>query len=608
MTVKGPLQPKRIDTRDAEQADWLAMLPGVERQILLLRWLALLLALLLHFFDRSKAGLLFPLPQTVLVLVGYNGLLLILMRYVRWLRRPLNYLAVDTVAATAAVFVTGGYHSSLFVLYVFITIGAAFNLELVPTVVVTFSIGLIYVGACYVNPAGLASLYALYILAAKLLLLLVVAVLCGLLLEQLRREHRETERERALTLRLSALNKLFQQLSTTLSLNSTLQTVAEAPRALLGTDVASIALLDEDDRHLSVVAADGIDLAPLTSQQWPLTETLGSTLLSGGQPYVVDDPSEYMGVLLPHLAAPQPPITAIESVAAVPLLLEDKPLGLLGVAYKQPCTFTEEDLAFLHALGQEAALAIRNARLYEREREQVARLQALDELQESFVSAVSHELRTPLTCIKSSVGLLQETSAGLSGDQTDLVNTIEHHVGRLEGLVSDLLESTRLEAGQVTLSKQPTDLRQLVNRVVGTLHPLIERKRHIVRLHLPESLSPVDVDRRRIEQVLTNIVSNATKFTPKHGQITISVGETPEDVQVCVIDNGPGVPPGDLAHIFEKFYVVRDGRGLAGLGLGLYISRQMIELHGGWIRVESQAGMGSTFCFAVPKTAPEESR
>jgi signal transduction histidine kinase len=216
------------------------------------------------------------------------------------------------------------------------------------------------------------------------------------------------------------------------------------------------------------------------------------------------------------------------------------------------------------------------------------------------VSAVSHELRTPLTCVRTSVDLLQATSVELSEEQADLVSTIGHHVGRLEALVTDLLEITKLEAGQVTLSRQPTDLRPIVNRVVEALHPLTVQKDQTVCLHWPAAVSMVEVDRRRIEQVLTNIVSNALKFTPKQGQIDVHLAETPEGLRICVADNGPGIQEKDQAHIFDRFYVVADGRGLSGVGLGLYIARQFVELHGGRIWVESQVGQGSTFCFSVP--------
>ena len=596
------MTPERRQRKNyARSARWLSRLPPMERPILLLRWLALLLVLVLHLFDRSTAGVLFPLPQMALVVIGYNALLLLLMRYVRWLRRPLNYLAVDTVVATLAVYLTGGYHSSFFVLYVFITIGAAFHLELARTAIVTLGIGLIYVGACYVNPAGLQSSYAQYLLAAKLMLLLVVAVLCALLLEELRREHWETERERALAQRLKALNDLFQKLNTTLDLEITLQMVTEAPKTLLGADLTGIALLDENGDHLSVVAVAGVDATLFAGQRWSVDDELVSAVLSSDRPYVMDEPAQYLNALPPLLAGAYP-IASLASVVSVPLLLNDELLGVLDIAYNQPQAFAEEDLAFLHALGQEAALAIRSARLYEREREQVARLRALDELQEGFVSAVSHELSTPLTCVKTSVDLLHATSAGLSEEQTDLVCTIGHHVGRLETLVSDLLEITKLEAGQVTLAKQPTDLRQIADRVVQALRPLTERKGQTIHLHGPQSVSPVDVDRRRIEQVLTNTLSNAIKFTPKQGHIDVRVLETADSLQVCVVDNGPGISEKDETHIFDKFYVVADGRGLSGVGMGLYIARQMVELHGGHIWVESQEGQGSTFCFTVPKT------
>jgi K+-sensing histidine kinase KdpD len=578
--------------------DW----PFMERPILLLRGLALLLVLVLHWFDRSTAGVIFSVPPMVLILVGYSGLLLVIMYHVRWLRRPLNYLALDTVVTTLSVFLTGGYHSSFFVLYVFIVIGAAFHLELVRTIVVTLAIGLIYVGACYVNPAGLQSPPAQYILAAKLLLLLVVAVLCGLLLEQLRHEHTKTERERTLAQRLQALNDLFQTLNTSLDLHFTLQTVAEAPKALLGADWTSIALLDDSGEHLSVVAAAGLDLALLDGQRWSADDRLISAILSDEEPFVIGNPRQYLHYV-PALLVDQLTSLEAESVVSIPLSLNEEPLGLLDVVYDKPQTFTQEDLAFLQALGQEAALAIRNARLYEREREQVTRLRTLEELQKGFVSAVSHELRTPLTCIRTSVDLLGAMGEGLPEDQVELIQTIGHHAGRLEAFVADLLEITKLEAGQIILSKQPTDLRSLVRRVVDTLRPLSNRKGQTVHLLLPETASHVEVDRWRIEQVLTNILSNAIKFTPKQGQVNVRLSETDDCLQVSIADNGPGISEEDQTEVFDKFFVVADGRGLSGLGLGLYIARQMIDLHNGRIWVESKPGQGSIFYFEVPKTA-----
>jgi len=585
-------------------------IPGMsalERHVLLLRFIALLLVLILHLFDRSTAGVLLPVPQMALILLAYNGLIYVLAHYVPWLRRPLNYLALDTVLTTLAVYLTGGYHSSFYVLFVFITIGAAFQLELARTLIVTLVIGLIYVGACYFSPARLSTPPAQYILAAKVLLLLVVAVLCGLLLEQLRREHSATERERALAQRLRVLNSLFETLNTTLDLHLTLQTVAKAPKDLLGAAWTTIALLDEAGEYLSIVAGAGLEVASLVAQRWPADDTIIAAILSSDQPRQVNDLRLYPPGLQAALETQQVN-PAAASVVQIPLRLDDEPLGLLDVAHSRRQAISAEDLAFLQALGHEAALAIRNARLYERERQQVARLRSLDELQRGFVSAVSHELRTPLTCIKTSVDLLDieehdpaESHRDSVGDRIELTRTIRHHVARLEALVTDLLESTMLEAGQITLSRQPTDPAILVRRAVEALRPLSDRRGQAVQVHLPESLSPIYVDRRRIEQVLTNILSNAIRYTPKRGRIRIQVSNPADSFQVCVTDNGPGIPDEEQARVFEKFYVVSDSHGLSGLGLGLYIAQEIVELHGGRIWLESQLGEGSTFCFQVPR-------
>ena len=578
----------------------LPAMSALERHILLLRFLALLLVLVLHLFDRSTAGVLVPVPQMALLLLAYNGLIYVLAHYVRWLRRPLNYLALDTVLATLAVYLTGGYHSSFYVIFVFITVGAAFQLELARTLIVTLVLGLIYVGACYFSPARLSTPPAQYILAAKVMLLLVVAVLCGLLLEQLRREHSETERERALAQRLRALNSLFETLNTTLDLHLTLQTVAEAPKALLGAAWTTIALLDETGKYLSIVAGTGVEVASLKDQRWPADDSTVAAILTNNQPRLMNDLHQHLPGLHAALETQQvSPATA--SMINIPLSLDGEPLGLLDVAFSKRRTIASEDLAFLQALGHEAALAIRNARLYERERQQVARLRSLDELQRGFVSAVSHELRTPLTCIKTSVELLDIEETEAADDRAEMIRTIRHHVARLEDLVTDLLESTMLEAGQITLSRQPTEVAPLVERAVEALRPLSDRRAQSVQIHLPETAGPVNVDRRRIEQVLTNILSNAIRHTPKQGYILIRVSDAPDNLRVCVTDNGPGIPPEDQPHVFQKFYVVNDGHGLSRLGLGLYIARAIVELHGGRIWLESEFGEGCTFCFQVPK-------
>ncbi len=567
-----------------------------------LRWLALVVALTLSFFDRSQEGIFIPAIQMFLMMAGYNLLILFLARYLAWLRRLLNLLAVDAIVTTLAVYLTGGFHSGFFILYFFIVIGAAFSLNLTSTTLLALTIGGIYTGACFVNPAGIWGTYAIHILAAKLALLLIVALLCGLLLEELRRERQETEREKALTARLSTLNDLFKQLSTSLDLDHTLQTLVEASRRLLGADATFILLRDEKGQGLYPAAASGVALQSFFLEgHLALNEGLIGTIIETGEPYVIEDVSQH-----PDIAPPVLFKEGIISLAGVSLFLDGEIIGILCAGKRTPRAFTEEGVAFLDALGREAALAIRNARLYQRERWQVEQLQALEKLRSNFISAVSHELRTPLTCIRTSVDLLRETGGeNFPEAQGELLQTITHHTDRLEALVTDLLDSTRLEAGQLSLSLQSTDLRPIVERTVAAISPLMEKKQQVIELNLPSTLSLVLVDRHRIEQVLTNLLSNAHKFSPKRGRIHVALTERGDHLEVSVRDRGPGVLPEEKERIFDKFYVVANGQDIPGVGLGLYIARQLVELHGGRIWVESDRGKGSTFRFTIPKVGAE---
>jgi K+-sensing histidine kinase KdpD len=258
--VKAGMLRNAFDGAQSEASQYLAPREWVSWLILSLRLLALILALLLSFLDRSQTGVIIPITHMALVAIAYNVILVLLPRYVRWLRQTLNVLVVDTLITTLAVCLTGGYHSGFFIIYFFIVIGAAFYLNLVSTIVVALVLGLIYLGACFVNPAGIWTANALHILAGKIVLLL-VALLCSLLLEQLRREHLETERERALSDRLSILNGLFQRLSASLNLDQKMQTVVETSRHLLGADATAILLRRDDIQGLHLAASSGLEIA-----------------------------------------------------------------------------------------------------------------------------------------------------------------------------------------------------------------------------------------------------------------------------------------------------------------------------------------------------------
>ncbi len=569
----------------------------IEQGVLALRWFALFIIFDLSFFDQSTEGVVVPSLRLIVILGAYNLLVLLLRQQLRSGRQVLNLLALDTVIATVAVYLTGGVHSSFFLLYVFAIVSSAFYLDLVPTILLTFLVSVLYVLTCLTNPAGVFSPPSASILSIKLTLVLILGLVSALLIEGLRREHFETEREALLAARLAALNDLFQELSGSLDLDHVLQTIVQASRRLLGADIAIISLYDENRREAYIAAAEGLKASHPAESRWSVDEEPFRQIIAGEEP-----------ARLGQVGEPTPRVQrivereGIKSAIETPLTLDHIPIGLLSVCQRTRHTYTEEEVALLKPLAQEAALAIRNAHSYELEKRQVEQLQTLERLQDNFVSFVSHELRTPLTSIKTSVALLQETQdASFSHVQKELMQTVAQNVGRLEWMVSELLQMTQLEAGRVVLRFQPTDVRAIVKRAIQSVQPLFDQKGQTIEFHAPEPMERVLADRRYLEHVLVNLFSNAHKYTPQGARTVIDLVDHPDAVEFSVSDNGPGIPLAEQERIFAKFNVGAQARNGSGVGLGLYITRGLVELFGGRIWVESEVGRGSTFRFTLPK-------
>jgi len=246
----------------------------------------------------------------------------------------------------------------------------------------------------------------------------------------------------------------------------------------------------------------------------------------------------------------------------------------------------------------------------------------LERMKSNFLSVISHELRTPLHSIKGFVDIILMGKTGpVTEIQRDFLSTVQQQTGHLQRLIDDLLEFSRMEAGQIKLRIGPVALGQVVAQVVGKLTPLAGS----AGLRLVNCVAPdfpvIEGDQMRLEQVLTNLVENAIKFTPQGGCITIGGEDLGEQVRLWVQDTGIGIPPAELERIFDRFYQVDSGssRLYRGTGLGLTICRHIVAHHGGRIWAESDGRHGSTFHFVLPKeqgtseatmdftTLPEES-
>jgi signal transduction histidine kinase len=237
---------------------------------------------------------------------------------------------------------------------------------------------------------------------------------------------------------------------------------------------------------------------------------------------------------------------------------------------------------------------------YQLEQQNLA-IQEANRLKTEFVSMVSHELRTPLTSIQGYAELLLEDKQ-IAGEKRETLTIVKKNADRLLGLINDLLDLSRMEAGKIDLHRTSLDLACLIPEVAGSLRPLIEAKRQRLRLDLGDALPAVWADADRVTQILTNLISNAHKYTRADGSITVAARQDDGFVRVDVSDTGVGLSPEDQAQLFTKFFRVHDRspQAAGGTGLGLVITRLLVELHGGRIAVSSAPGQGSTFSFSLP--------
>ena len=238
----------------------------------------------------------------------------------------------------------------------------------------------------------------------------------------------------------------------------------------------------------------------------------------------------------------------------------------------------------------------------------ITEIRGIDRMKTAFVSTVSHELRTPLTSIKGFIGtLLNDTGGQYSQDEIhDFYNIIDLECDRLVRLINDLLNVSRIEAGRaLDLNPGPVKLPALVEKVIASQKSYTDD--HVFKIDIAPDLPEIVGDQDKIDQILTNLTSNAVKYSPNGGAVTVSAREMDGMVRVTVQDEGIGIPKEHLTRIFDRFHRIdnRDTRKAGGAGIGLYIVKHLVEAHGGRVWAESEPGKGSTFTFELPKCPPQ---
>ncbi len=396
-----------------------------------------------------------------------------------------------------------------------------------------------------------------------------------------------------------------------LDLQAVLDAVARSAGELIG-DQCILRLLSDDSAELPAVAVYHPDagrrayLEEFLEREVQLaTEGLVGSVITTGEP-----------VFLPSVSQDQlrTSITAghLEDVERVPLhsiiivlvRVRERPIGTLGLGRERPGEpYTDEDLLLLQELADRAGLAIENARLYKEAQDAIRS-------REQFLSIASHELKTPLTSVKASAQLLERR---MRQDPIDrervepLVRQVQSEVNRLENLVLDLLDATRIQQGRLELRREPVDLVDLARQAIERFDTAAQQMpNHVLVLHAPQPVEAM-IDPGRIDQVITNLVSNALKYSPDGGDIDVVVRQIDGFGEIAVTDRGIGISDAEQATLFQPFARGDAARqSIGGTGLGLFISAEIVGRHGGTIEVDSVPGRGSTFTVHLPLAPPVE--
>src|SRR5204863_1150574 len=292
-----------------------------------------------------------------------------------------------------------------------------------------------------------------------------------------------------------------------------------------------------------------------------------------------------------------------KAALAVPLIRAGQCLGVLTVRSTLPTArFDDEDARLLSLFGDQAVATLTTAELVEQQRRAVEQLEKLNSAKSNFVSIVSHEFRTPLTGIQGFSELMRDEDLTVT-EMKEYAGDINKDAQRLNRMITEMLDLDRMESGQMTLNRERTDINAVVTDAAERLGP--NAARHPIQLNLDPDLPLVEIDTDKVKQVLLNLLSNAVKYSPDGGPIAITTRVEGEMVHVFVRDSGMGIPPDSLEKVFERYSRLESGatRYIQGTGLGLPISRQIIEMHGGRAWVESTLGEGSVFQFTLPLVA-----
>jgi PAS domain S-box-containing protein len=398
---------------------------------------------------------------------------------------------------------------------------------------------------------------------------------------------------------MAAAAEVGRLVTSTLDLDILFKRAVTLLQEYFGYYHAAIFLIEETGFDAIVQEATGKAGEEMIANKHALeigSKSVVGTATGTGEPYIVNDVNQNPN----HKPNPLLPETKAE--AAIPLKIGRRVVGAVDLQATEVNAFTDEDIAVLQLLSDQFATAIDNARSYKLAQDAFVEMRELEKLKSQFLANMSHELRTPLNSI---IGFSRVILKGIDGPITDLqtqdLTAIYNSGQHLLGLINDILDLSKIEAGKMELTFDEVDIEKLIKSVMSTVIGLVKDKPVRLEDDIEANLPPVKADSMRVRQVLINFFSNASKFTDE-GTIKVTAKRQGANVRISIIDSGPGISEEDQEKLFQAFSQVDASatRATGGTGLGLSISKQLITMHGGDIGLESEVGKGSTFYFTLP--------
>jgi signal transduction histidine kinase len=400
---------------------------------------------------------------------------------------------------------------------------------------------------------------------------------------------------------LRALGEVSQAVNSTLDLETVLATIVAKAVQLSSADAGAIYTLNESGREVEIRATHGMTdemIAAMRDQHLSTSESIIARAVTQRAPVQVPD-------LLNEVVTPALEIVVragYRALLVVPLLRPDRIVGILVVRRKLPGNFPGNIVGLLETFAAQSVLALQNARLFHEIEEKSRELEIASRHKSQFLANMSHELRTPLNAILGYTELILDNIYGEIPDRArGVLDRVQSNGRHLLGLINDVLDLSKIEAGQLTLSLADYSLQSVIETVHTTVESLATEKQLALNVEIPPNLPQGHGDERRLSQVLLNLVGNAIKFTDA-GEVTIKASAANGSFTVAVRDSGPGISPPDQLKIFEEFQQADSSstREKGGTGLGLSIAKKIVEMHGGRLWLESAVGHGSTFFMTVP--------